>query len=216
VKQGLPALHESMFGSPWIRAQDVEPLYPPGLTQPPMMLPFMKDQTWSFTGGPHGAWEHDGAYAALDFGPPSSQTGCVLSTVPVAASAAGLVVRSGNGVVVLDLDGDGREQTGWVLLYLHVSNASGAPVGTWVDAGDPLGYPSCEGGAATGTHLHIARKYNGEWIAAGGPMPFNLSGWTAQTGAAAYLGTLTRDGETVTACTCSSFITRITRTEAVP
>ncbi len=216
VEQGFPALHERMFGSPWIRAQNVEPLYPPGLTQPPMILPFMKDQTWSFTGGPHGAWEHDGAYAALDFGPPSSQTGCVLSTVPVAASAAGLVVRSGGGVVVLDLDGDGREETGWVLLYLHVSNASGAPVGTWVDAGDPLGYPSCEGGVATGTHLHIARKYNGEWIAAGGPMPFNLSGWVAHSGPVAYLGTLTRDGETVTACTCSSFVTRITRTEDTP
>jgi LasA protease len=216
MKQGFPALYERMFGSPWLRAQNVEPLYPPGLTQPPMILPFMKDQTWSFTGGPHGAWEHDGAYAALDFAPPSSQTGCVRSTVYVAASAAGLVVRSGNGVVVLDLDGDGREQTGWVLLYLHVSSDSRVPVGTWVDAGDPLGYPSCEGGIATGTHLHIARKYNGEWIAAGGPMPFDLSGWVAHTGSAAYFGTLTRDGETVTACTCSSFVTRITRTEDTP
>ena len=216
VKQGFPALYERMFGSPWLRAQNVEPLYPPGLTQPPMMLPFMKDQTWSFTGGPHGAWEHDGAYAALDFAPPSSQTGCVKSTVYVAASAAGLVVRSGKGVVVLDLDGDGQEQTGWVLLYLHVSNDSSVPVGTWVDAGDPLGYPSCEGGIATGTHLHIARKYNGEWIAAGGPMPFDLSGWVAHTGSAAYIGTLTRDGETVTACTCASFVTRVTRTEDTP
>ena len=37
--------------------------------------------------------------------------------------------------------------------------------------------PSCEGGNATGTHLHIARKYNGEWVQAYGPIPFDLSGW---------------------------------------
>jgi len=28
-----------MFGNPWERAQTVEPLYPPGITQPPLILP---------------------------------------------------------------------------------------------------------------------------------------------------------------------------------
>ena len=113
------------------------------------------------------------------------------------ASAAGLVVRSGNGLVVLDLDGDGHEQTGWVLLYLHVSSDDRIPVGTWVDEGTHLGHPSCEGGLATGTHVHFARKYNGEWIAADGPMPFVLNGWRAHAGEAAYKGTLTRGEEVV-------------------
>jgi hypothetical protein len=130
--------------------------------------------------------------------------------------ADGLVVRSGKGVVVLDLDGDGYEQTGWVLLYLHVSNDKRVPEGTWVGAGDLLGHPSCEGGVATGTHLHIARKYNGEWIAADGPMPFVLSGWMAHAGTQAYLGSLTRGDETITACTCGSFETRIIRTPDDP
>ncbi len=209
--QGLPALYERMFGSPWLRAQAVEPLYPPGLSQPPLILPFELQRVWSFTGGPHGAWEHDGSYAALDFAPASSEAGCQKSNAWVTASSAGLVVRSGNGVVVLDLDGDGYEQTGWVVLYLHVSTEGRAPVGTWVGAGDRLGHPSCEGGQATGTHVHIARKYNGEWIAAAGPMPFVLSGWMAHAGAQAYKGDLTRDGQTVPACTCASLNTNIIR-----
>jgi hypothetical protein len=37
---GFPALYEDMFGNPWIRAQGVEPLYPPDLVQPPLSLPF--------------------------------------------------------------------------------------------------------------------------------------------------------------------------------
>jgi LasA protease len=212
MKNGLPALHEQMFGNPWLRAQTVEPLYPPGLTQPALILPFQMDRLWSFSGGPHGAWEHEGSYAALDFAPASSEPGCQISNAWVTAMASGQVVRSGNGVVVLDLDGDGFEQTGWVLLYLHVSSDKRAPVGTWVDKGDVLGHPSCEGGQATGTHVHIARKYNGEWIQAAGPMPFVLSGWTAHAGQAAYKGTLTRGDLVIEACTCGSFGTRVIRT----
>jgi LasA protease len=210
-QNGLPALYERMFGNPWVRAQTVEPLYPPGLTQPPMSLPFDINRPWSFSGGPHGAWEHEGSYAALDFAPASSEPGCQESSAWVTASASGLVVRSGNGVVVLDLDGDGREQTGWVLLYLHVSSDKRVPVGTWVAAGDHLGHPSCEGGIATGTHVHIARKFNGEWIAADGPMPFELSGWTAHAGDVAYKGSLTRGDVTLQACTCGSASTLIQR-----
>lgn len=213
LETGFPALYERMYGNPWIRAQAVEPLYPPGITQPNLILPFQVNRLWAYTGGPHGAWEHDGSYAALDFAPGSMEGGCVDSDAWVVASADGLVVRSGGGVVVLDLDGDGYEGTGWVLLYLHVSNESSVPVGTWVGTGEPLGHPSCEGGMATGTHVHMARKYNGEWIAADGPMPFELSGWRAHAGEEAYKGTLTRDGETIPACTCSSFETRIIRTE---
>jgi murein DD-endopeptidase MepM/ murein hydrolase activator NlpD len=120
-------------------------------------------------------------------------------------------VRSGNGVVVLDLDGDGYEQTGWVLLYLHLSNTDRVKIGDWVDEGNRLGHPSCEGGISTGTHLHIARKYNGEWIPADGPLPFNLGGWVAHAGDGAYKGTLVRDGEMVNASAFSSHDTLIQR-----
>jgi len=216
METGFPSLYQRMYGNPWARSQAVEPLYPPGLTQPSLILPFDIDRLWVFSGGPHGAWEHEGSYAALDFAPASSRPGCTDSYAWVVSSASGLVVRSGGGVVVLDLDGDGHEQTGWVLLHLHVSNASSVPVGTWVDQGDPLGHPSCEGGIATGTHVHIARKYNGEWIAADGPMPFVLSGWAAHAGDKAYEGTLTRGEATIKASTFGEFDTHIMRTQDDP
>jgi murein DD-endopeptidase MepM/ murein hydrolase activator NlpD len=216
LETGFPALHSQMFGDPWSRAESVEPLFPRGVKQPPLSLPFVRNWEWSYTGGPHGAWEQDGAYAALDFAPGSVESGCVESSTWVTASAPGLVVRSGRGVVVVDLDGDGREQTGWVLVYLHVSTDGRLPVGTWVDQDDRLGRPSCEGGISTGTHVHLARKYNGEWIPADGPLPFNLGGWVAQAGGQAYKGTLTRGDQTLTACTCSSPETFITRSSDDP
>jgi hypothetical protein len=81
----------------------------------------------------------------------------------------------------------------------------------FVEQGDRIGHPSCEGGFATGTHVHIARKYNGEWILAAGVVPFNLGGWVAGAGQGEYLGTLTRDGRVVEACTCTAAYTAIKR-----
>jgi LasA protease len=124
--------------------------------------------------------------------------------------AAGQIVRSGYGSVVLDLDGDGRESTGWDILYLHIADQGRVPAGTYVEPGDHIGHPSCEGGVATGTHVHLARKYNGEWLPADGPIPFNLGGWVAHGGAQEYDGTLTRGSQTVTACSCSAAWTAIT------
>lgn len=209
--QGLLAQHTYMFDSPWVRAQTVEPLFPATSVQPELILPFVRNQIWSFSGGPHAAWNAEGARAALDFAPASIENGCVKSNMWAVAAASGLVVRSGNGLVVIDLDGDGYEQTGWVLLYLHIATEGRIPAGTRVNVGDPIGHPSCEGGFATGTHIHIARKFNGEWIMADGPMPFNLSGWIAHAGNNPYEGTLTRDDQTVTACTCGSSETNVER-----
>jgi hypothetical protein len=117
--------------------------------------------------------------------------------------APGLVVRSETATVVLDLDGDGDERTGWVVFYLHVGNEDRVPAGAVLETGDIIGHPSCEGGRATGTHIHITRKYNGEWISAEGPLAFNLEGWIAHNGSQPYQGTLTRFSRTVTACECS-------------
>jgi murein DD-endopeptidase MepM/ murein hydrolase activator NlpD len=121
------------------------------------------------------------------------ETGCFPSGEQTTAVADGLVVRDGEGILVLDLDGDGDERTGWVVFYLHIAEKGRVPVGTWVEAGDPLGYPSCEGGKSTGTHIHIARKYNGEWIVADGVIPFVLSGWEPVRGDEPYKGYLIKD-----------------------
>jgi len=187
---GFASYYQNMFGDPWARADQMGPLFPPGLTQPEMELPFETHTAWVFTGGPHGAWEHDGPLAALDFAPATDKTGCVSTPTWIVASAPGLVVRSGYGMVVVDLDGDGSEQTGWNILYLHVANQGRVAKGQWVNINDHIGHASCEGGIATGTHLHIARKYNGEWIIADGPIPFVLSGWTAVAGDKPYQGKL--------------------------
>ena len=78
-EDGFPALYEKMFGNAWLRAQAVEPLYPPNLEQPHLELPFEPGKTWNLTGGPHAVWGKDGVMAALDFAPPLQEHGCVLS-----------------------------------------------------------------------------------------------------------------------------------------
>ena len=89
------------------------------------------------------------------------------------------------------------------MFYLHLATNKRAGVGTVVAAGERIGYPSCEGGTSTGTHVHIARKYNGEWIQAEGALAFNLEGWLAFNGAVDYQGTLVKEGQIVRACVCS-------------
>lgn len=204
---GFAATYKSLYGDPW---QNEQPHIPGSLTQPEMVLPFEPGETWALTGGPHTGWGTGAPFAAIDFAPPSTIGGCIPSGEWVTAVAPGVIVRSEPGIVVLDLDGDGDDRTGWVIFHLHVSSDGRVPVGTAVDTGGKLGHPSCEGGTSTGTHVHIARKYNGEWILAEGPLAFNMEGWIAQNGAQPYLGTLTRFSQTVTACLCSngeSFIT---------
>ena len=94
------------------------PAFPSRLVQPPLGLPFQPKIQWSYSGGPHGAWEHDGSLAAIDFAPATDHGGCDPTPTWVTASAPGLIVRSDHGIVVEDLDGDGYEQTGWDLVYL--------------------------------------------------------------------------------------------------
>jgi LasA protease len=194
---GWAAVFQRLFGYPFDYTLD--PLVPANLTQPAFQLPFKNDETWSFTGGPHGGWGEGSAWAALDFAPPGEGHGCVVPSNWVVAVANGKVVRSGDGVVVLDLDGDGYEQTGWTVLYLHIASEGRAPLGAELKAGDPIGHPSCEGGVANATHVHLARRYNGEWIAADGPVPFNLDGWISSGTGVEYNGKLIRNNVVVEA-----------------
>jgi LasA protease len=197
---GFTATYRRLFGNPDHYA--VEPLIPADSIQPPLALPWPKGELWYYTGGPHGGWEDGSAWAALDFVPQERVLGCRVASSWATASAAGLVIYSQDGVVMIDLDEDGHEETGWVLFYLHVANRDRVSVGTRVKQGDRIGHPSCEGGLAEATHLHIARKYNGEWIAADGPLPFLLSGWQAHSSGEPYEGTLTQAKKVRTACEC--------------
>jgi murein DD-endopeptidase MepM/ murein hydrolase activator NlpD len=193
---GFMELYQRMFEKPWVRAAKVEPLFPPNLTQPKLQFPFEIGAIWSYSGGPHWAWEHSGPLAAIDLAPASAHSGCVPSVEWVTAVADGLVVRSEWGAMLQDLDGDGLEQTGWVILYLHVDTARTIKTGDYLHAGDRIGHPSCEGGRATGTHLHLARKFNGEWMIGKDSVPFILDGWVVHAGENPYEGTMTSGGQT--------------------
>jgi len=217
---GFPAMYEQMFGDPWVRAEEAGPIFPPGLNQPELSLPFEPGIKWSFTGGPHNGWgqinpdiygQAHSVFAAIDFAPGAEKPGCIPTTRKVLAAAPGLVVRAENGAVMVDLDGDGYEQTGWDLLYMHIAAKGRVTAGTWVEKDDQIGYPSCEGGVSTGTHLHFARKYNGEWVTADGPIPFVMDGWRVVAGDEAYKGELIRGDEVVTADLQSQAWSNITR-----
>lgn len=206
--EGLARVYQIFFGDPWANLVTV---LPGSLQQPALQFPFVPGQLWAYTGGPHTGWGTGEPLAAIDFAPASDTTGCYTVETDKYATAMtdGLVLRSDIDGVIIDLDKDGDERTGWVLFYLHLATRARIPLGSEVKAGDPVGYPSCEGGHVTGTHVHVARKYNGEWILADGPLAFNLEGWMAHNGSQVYKGTLTRGGAVITACECSDFQSQI-------
>lgn len=194
---GVFSTYNRLFGYPFHYA--VEPLLPPNLEQPTMQLPFDAGEEWAFTGGPHGGWDTGSAWAALDFAPPGDAVGCVPSDDWIVAVADGTILRTGEGQVIQDLDGDGYEQTGWVVFYMHIEGRGRVKPGTQVKAGDPIGHPSCEGGVSSGTHVHLARKYNGEWIPADQDIPFVLDRWVSSGTGNEYDGFLRRQGKTLEA-----------------
>lgn len=208
--EGLYATYNRMFGYPFDFA--IEPALLAGLRQPAFSLPFAAGETWAFTGGPHGGWDSGSAWAAIDFAPPGEPIGCAPSEAWVTAIADGKIVSAENGRVIQDLDGDGLEQTGWTILYMHMESRDRVAAGTFVHAGERIGHPSCEGGVADADHLHLARRYNGMWISATEPgLEFTLDGWTTLGGQAEYDGWLQREGRQVEAWGFVTPLNEITR-----
>ena len=192
------AAYRSLFGDPFQYADDN--FWSPTIAQPALGLPWLSGETWHFTGGPHGGWINGSAWAALDFVTDEAAFGCYESPVWEAAVADGVVTRSDFGAVVLDLDGDGYAGTGWAVVYQHVATQDRVAVGTRLKRGERIGHASCEGGYSTGTHLHIARTYNGRWVSADSPtQPFVLGGWVAAGSGSEYNGTLSKDGVVISA-----------------
>ena len=204
--QGLQQTYRELWGDPFDRQID---FIPGNLQQAELALPFVPNRVWDFTGGPHATWGTTLPMGALDFAPPAMEGGCALSGEWIAAPAAGIVTRSDEAIVMLDLGDDGDERTGWALLFFHVGDEGRVAAGTALEQGGQIGHPSCEGGRSTGTHFHIARKYNGEWIPAYGPLAFILDGWVAAYGGRPYEGTLTKGSKIVSASTSSTAANRI-------
>ena len=194
---GFYATYENCFGNPFQYA--IEPLLPHDLDQPPLQLPFEKGVSWYFTGGPHPAWGSGSAWAGLDFAPHLTVLGCTRSDEWIAAAADGLIVYANKGMVLQDLDNDGIWQTGWSLMYFHVESRERVAVGTYLKKGERIGHPSCEGGISNGTHVHIARRYNGEWIPADRELPFVFDDWVSYGKGVAYDGFLIKGEDYVVA-----------------
>ncbi len=205
---GIYATYSRLFGNPF--AYTVEPIVPEDLSQPALTLPWAPGETWYLTGGPHGGWANGSAWAALDFAPPHEQLGCYESDAWVTAMADGLVTRSDAGAVVVDLDGDGYNGTGWTITYMHVETRDRIPAGSFVQSGDAIGHPSCEGGFSNGTHVHVARAYNGRWISADGEIPLTMDGWISQGLGSEYDGLLVKGDQVKEACECREEINAIT------
>jgi LasA protease len=186
--EGFYRIYVTYFGDPF--ANVVDPFVPAGIQQPTLTLPFPSGETWFYTGGPHGGWGAGSAWSAIDFAPPDERpdgsSACYISEFWATAVAPGIIARTDEGIVILDLDGDGNETTGWSILYLHMAAQGRVEARTVVEAGDRIGHPSCEGGFSNGTHMHIARRYNGEWLPADcGACPtdqvkpsFAMGGWS--------------------------------------
>lgn len=193
--------YKLLFGDPaqFALAQVV----PADLSQPPFRLPWEDNHTWWFTGGPHNGWAPGSAWAAVDFAPSTTMGTCRASTEWAVAVAPGKVIESGTGRVVVDLDGDGFQGTGWTLLYMHMATNGRVAVGTVLKTGDRIGHPSCEGGISTGTHLHFARLYNGEWISAGDArVPLVMNGWSFESTGIHYDGVALNGDQRLEACGC--------------
>ncbi|MBE0640466.1 MAG: hypothetical protein IH599_00420 [Bacteroidales bacterium] len=213
---GFTALYTDMFGDPWERSARYTAIFPEsGITQPEMALPFAEDDLWFYSSGPHGAWVDRGPQAAIDFTPSTDKLRCVTADNWVLAPVSGLVTRLSSGLLVLDLDMDGSEQSGWVLMLLHLDVDEDIHLGDMVLQDQRIGHASCLGGRATDSHIHLARKYNGEWIHAGGPVPFVIGGWEVISGDSSYEGFLTDGITTLRASITGTVDTQIRREESV-
>lgn len=173
---------------------------------PELDLPFANGATaetepaedWYFSSGPHYGWANGSPWAAIDF-VPGDAIGCSKSEFFVRAAAPGTVIYSRDGLVVVDLDNDNDPRTGWIHLYLHVATHDRASVGTVLKRGDPIGHASCEGGVSSGSHLHFARRYNGQWIPIDAENPMVLSGFEVFSTGEVYDGYLVRGDQIVEA-----------------
>ena len=159
-------------------------------------LPFAAGEIWYLTRGPHSPWGAGGPAAAIDFAPPpAAPADCGPSPAWVRAVAGGVVLRSRASGVLVDLDEDGFAGTGWVHAYTHLAALERVPEGSSVNAGDPLGHPSCEGGPSALARVGFSRRLDGIWIPADAERdPLVMGGWAALKGDRDGSGWLAREG----------------------
>ncbi|MGB8645986.1 MAG: hypothetical protein WCF84_12170 [Anaerolineae bacterium] len=188
---GFDAVYRGLFGDPFAHA--VDPLIAGEVVQPPLHLPWADGHTWFYTGGPHGGYTTATGRAAIDLAPQGGSAPCAPAPDWATAAAPGRVVEFEHGRLMLNLSNQSFQGTGWTLMYLHIATPEHIVAGIEVKQGERLGHPSCEGGVATGSHIHFARLYNGQWIPADDARrPMVLSGWVVNSFTSLYEGTMIR------------------------
>jgi hypothetical protein len=186
----------SLFGDPMQYDRGV--LVPDGLRQPEFRLPWTDGERWHYTGGPHDSWGDGSPWGAVDF-TSQTPTGCQPLPEWTLSMSDGLVTRSTNGEVVVSMDPARDDRVGWSVLYMHIHSSGRVKVGSVIKAGDRIGHGSCEGGQAVAAHVHIARKYNGEWLPSVGSVPFVIGGWLVTETTGEFQGEMIKDGVVHTA-----------------
>ena len=94
---------------------------------------------------------------------------------------------------------------------MHVAADVRILTGQYFFASERVGHASCEGGFSNATHVHIARKFNGEWIPADGKRPFVIDGWTSSGNGIEYDGFLSKGPQTIEALDRADPLNLITR-----
>lgn len=149
-----------------------------------LKLPFSYGDRWRFSGGPHeydGTCDGSAVVSSVDYAP-----GVPYCTIPpdrwVTATAAGTVSQVACGACQVEIDHGG----GWITRYYHLTDTL-VTQGQAVAQDQQIGHPSCKpevGGScggctgwASGTHVHMAIKYNGAYIGIDG---VSLEGWVVR------------------------------------
>ncbi|MBK6767641.1 MAG: hypothetical protein IPG72_01120 [Ardenticatenales bacterium] len=191
----------SRFWTTWTMLFGDEPLYfnntPVQADEMPLFplrLPFADGSVWYFVQGPASPRGRGGPRAAVAFAPPpSGPAGCTPSAEWVVAAADGTVTHSDGMSVVIAGAVGGFAGVGWSVTYHHLAPQERVVAGTNVDAGEPIGHPSCDDGADSMTRVSLARRFNGEWVPSDLPAaPLQLDGWAALPGEQPGDGTLIR------------------------
>jgi len=143
-------------------------------------LPWPSGRTMYLTGGPHSYVIGASTLGALDFGGPAGS--------PIGAARDGIAYHPCGSRVIIEHGG------GWKTHYFHLTNipiavGQRASVSRMQRVGDTSKDSGCEGGSATGAHVHfytskdgVARSING----------MDIGGWTIQQGSQQYAGCMVR------------------------